>query len=105
MVGDLVRTRHEVGFGWGIYPVEAALIVDSNDVWQATIGGKLLRATGDHLVWTGTWVKIRDVDGAAPIGGIHQVVKITVTGAHTYVSNDILSHNIKSLRPETTDQT
>jgi hypothetical protein len=105
VAGDLVRTRHEVGSEWGIYPVEAMLIVDSDDVWQATIGGKLLRATGDHLVWTGAWVKIRDVDGAAPISGTHQVVKITVTGAHTYVSNDILSHNIKSIRPETTDQT
>jgi hypothetical protein len=104
-VGDLVRTRHEVGFGWGIYPVEAVLIVDSDDVWRATIGGKMLRATGDHLVWTGSWVKIRDVVGAEPIEGTHQVVKITVTGAHTYVSNDILSHNIKSIQPETADQT
>jgi hypothetical protein len=95
-VGDLVRTRHEGGFAWGIYPVEAVLIVDSDDVWQATIGGKLLRATGDHLVWTGSWVKIREVTGAEPVGGTHQVVKITVTGAHTYVSNGILSHNIKS---------
>jgi intein/homing endonuclease len=41
-------------------------------------------------------VKIRDVAGAEPVEGTHQVVKITVTGAHTYVSNDILSHNIKS---------
>jgi hypothetical protein len=103
-VGDLVRTRHEVGFAWGIYPVEAVLIVDSDDVWEATIGGKLLRATGDHLVWTGSWVKIRDVAGSEPVEGTHQVVKITVTGAHTYVSNDILSHNIKMIQPETANQ-
>ena len=34
---------------------------------------------------------------------IAAIVKITVTGAHTYVSNGILSHNIKaeqSLDPE-----
>jgi hypothetical protein len=96
-VGDEVYTRHEIGFRWGSYPVEAVSIVDSDDVWQATVGGKLLRATGDHLVYTGEWVKMRDL--GTKIAGTHQVVKITVTSAHTYVSNGVLSHNIKQSQP------
>lgn len=95
VVGDRLLTRHETALTWGIYPVEAIAIVDSDDVWAATIGGRDLRATGDHLVYTGKWVKMRDLPGAAKVEGTHQVVKMTVTAAHTYVSNGILSHNIK----------
>lgn len=94
-VGDKLWTRHEASLAWGTYPVEAIQIVDSDDVWEATIGGKLLRATGDHLVYTGEWVPMREI-------GIQtdpaRVVKMTVTSAHTYVSNGILSHNIKADR-------
>ncbi|WP_294312733.1 Hint domain-containing protein [uncultured Sphingomonas sp.] len=93
VVGDEVWTRHERTLRWGTYPVEAVTIVDSDDVWEATIGGKLLRATGGHLVYTGEWVEMRTI--GTKLAGTHQVVKITVTDAHTYVSNGILSHNIK----------
>ena len=93
VVGDMVWTRHERTLRWGAYPVEAVTIVDSDDVWEATIGGKLLRATGPHLVYAGEWVEMRTI--GTRIAGTHQVVKITVTDAHTYVSNGILSHNIK----------
>ena len=101
VVGDRLWTRHEnhlgdVGGGWGFYPVEAVSIADSADVWQATIGGRTLNVTGDHLVYTGTWVAMRDIgQPAAPA----KVVKMTVTSAHTYVSNGILSHNIKNNQP------
>ncbi len=95
MVGEKLLTRHDVTLAWGLYPVEAIMIVDSDDVWTAHVGGRDLRATGDHLVYIGTWVKMRDLSGAAKIDGTHQVVKMTVAGAHTYVSNGILSHNIK----------
>ena len=54
-----------------------------------------LDATGDHLVYVGTWVKLRELPGAEHLPGTHRVVKMTVTGAHTYVSNGVLSHNIK----------
>ncbi|AJP72265.1 phage tail protein [Sphingomonas hengshuiensis] len=99
--GDMVMTRHEerlsgIAGGWGAYPVEAVEIVASDDVWIATIGGKVLRATGDHLVFTGLWRRMRDIGSA---DGSGDVVKMTVTGAHTYVSNDVLSHNIKILEP------
>ena len=53
----------------------------------------MLRATGGHLVYTGEWVEMRTIGTRS--ADTHQVVKITVTDAHTYVSNGILSHNIK----------
>jgi hypothetical protein len=93
VVGDKLYTRHEVTLHWGIYPVEAIEIVDSDDVWEAAIGGRKLSATGDHLVYTGTWVKMRDLGVKIADAA---VVKMTVTGAHTYVSNGVLSHNIKN---------
>lgn len=93
VVGDMVWTRHERTLRWNAYPVEALAIVDSDDVWEASIGDRVLRATGSHLVFTGEWVAMRTI--GAKIAGKHQVVKITVTDAHTYVSNGILSHNIK----------
>jgi hypothetical protein len=93
VIGDRMWTRHEVTLAWGLYPVEAITVADSDDIWDAVIGGRTLRATGDHLVYTGTWTKMRDLGVAVP--GTFAVAKITVTGAHTYVSNGILSHNIK----------
>lgn len=99
VVGDRVRTRHEETLRWGFYPVEAVEIADSDDVWKATVDGKDLRATGDHRVYVGQWVMIRDLPGAAKVAGTLAIVKITVTGAHTYVTNGILSHNIKMDQP------
>jgi hypothetical protein len=98
VTGDRILTRHElrlneVGGGWGVFPVEAVVIADSEDVWQADVGGRQLRATGDHLVYTGAWVKMRDI--GTQIAGSHRIVKATVADAHTYVSNGVLSHNIK----------
>jgi len=99
IVGDRVWTRHEETLRWGFYPVEAVEIADSDDVWKATVDGKTLRATGDHRVFVGEWVMIRDIPGADRVTGTLPIVKITVTGAHTYVSNGILSHNIKANDP------
>jgi hypothetical protein len=91
-----VYTRHEATLNWGMYPVEAVEVVDSDDVWQVTVGKRELKATGDHRVYTGRWIMVRDLPTAVKLDGTHRVVKMTVTGAHTYVSNGILSHNIKA---------
>lgn len=131
MVSDRLRTRHEerlsgVAGGWGLYPVEAVEIVASDDVWTATIGGRVLRATGDHLVYVGTWRKMRDIGAkltpeeieemrsqAAFVAALARldiepsdvapgfvlVMKATVQSAHTYVSNGVLSHNTKFDEP------
>jgi len=98
VVGDLLRTRHEAqlmspGGGWGVYPVEAVAIVPDQPLYQATIAGKVLRGTADHQVYlAGVWKTLGDIGTEAGTG---DVVKMTVTGAHTYVSTQILSHNLK----------
>lgn len=100
VVGDRLLTRDEArlsdaGGGWGIYPVEAIAIVPDQPLLAATIGGKTLRGTADHLVYvTGGWTRLDDIDGASEAGS-GDVVKMTVTRAHTYVSDGILSHNLK----------
>lgn len=101
-VGDLIRTRHEAeltapGGGWGTFPVEAVAIVPAQPLYVATIGGQVLRGTADHLVYlAGVWTRLADIGTEAGTG---DVVKMTVTGAHTYVSNDVLSHNLKQQEP------
>ena len=137
-VGDRCYTRHEfrlseINGGWGLFPVEAVLITDSADIWDATIGGKYVCGTGPHRVWPGSWQRLdaigralsddekramrhRIADMFGPDGGGEAwrrwyaeeymidpdkaavpVVKVTVTDAHTYVSNGVLSHNIKQI--------
>lgn len=94
VVGEWVRTRHEATLEWGSYPVEWFEIAENEPVFKATIGGRELRATGPHLVWIdGLWKRM---DSIGVADGTASVVKMTVTGAHTYVSNGILSHNLKS---------
>lgn len=98
VVGDLIRTRHEAqlaapGGGWGVYPIEAVAIVPDQPLYSAVIAGRTLRGTADHQVYvTGGWTRLADLGSAAGTG---DVVKMTVTGAHTYVSNAVLSHNLK----------
>jgi hypothetical protein len=82
--------------------VEAVQIAVSDDLWEAEVGERLVRATGDHLVYTGTRVKMRDIGTLLP--GSHWIVKAMVRDAHTYVSNGILSHNIKMNQPELPSQ-
>lgn len=93
VVGDLLWTQHEDTMQWGVYPVEAIEVVPSDDVWFAQVGPSGLRATGGHRVWlSGGWVVMRDI--GVPTDAA-QVVRLTVTDAHTYISAGILSHNAK----------
>ncbi len=92
-VGDLLRTQHEKTLEWGEYPVEAISFADAS-VYLCKIDRNSIRATAEHRFYIGDqWVT------ASQIGqpdGSDTVAKITVTHAHTYVSNGILSHNVKA---------
>lgn len=93
-VGDMVRTKHERTMRWGNYPITAIEFVDE-PVLVATIEGKRLIATPEHRVLTGGhWRTMRELGGTD--AGVTQVAKISVADARTYVSNGLLSHNIKS---------
>lgn len=96
-VGTMLRTRHEMTRAWGEWPV-TAIGFAWEPVWRAEIDGATIRATRDHRLWIGdAWVRMGEIgrpDGKA------WVAKITVAGAHTYVSAGILSHNIKERMPD-----
>jgi uncharacterized membrane protein YgcG len=99
MVGDSLTTRHERTMEWGEYPVSRVEFVSAG-VWTATIDGKTLRATPEHRVWhDGAWIAMEQLGKP---DGRDVVAKITTLYAHTYISNGILSHNIKQF--ETVDQ-
>lgn len=94
--GMVLRTRHEHSLDWGNYPVCAISFVEA-DVFACLVEGKdgpvRIRATGDHRFWLGgEWVLARSI--GTPCGRA-RVARITVAGAHTYVSAGVLSHNIK----------
>jgi intein/homing endonuclease len=96
-VGTMLRTRHETSLEWGDWPV-TAIGFAYDPVWRAEIGGTAIRATRDHRFWIdGAWVRMGEIgrpDGKA------WVARITVAGAHSYVSAGILSHNIKERMPD-----
>lgn len=91
--GVLLRTQHHHTRAWGEYPVSNVEFA-SAEVYRAVIDGKVLRATADHKVWTGNrWQRMHQLgepDGRAI------VARISVADAQTYVSNGILSHNLKA---------
>lgn len=92
-VGDMVRTRHEKTMRWGDHRIEAIELVDE-PVMAVTVAGKRLVATPKHRLWVdGEW---RTVEALGGVGaGTREVAKISVEGARTYMSNGLLSHNIK----------
>ncbi|MDB5710880.1 MAG: Phage protein [Sphingomonas bacterium] len=96
-VGTMLRTRHETSLEWGDWPV-TAIGFAYDPVWRSEIGGTAIRATRDHRFWIdGAWVRMGEIgcpDGKA------WVARITVAGAHSYVSAGILSHNIKERMPD-----
>jgi hypothetical protein len=91
--GDRIWSQPENGDEWGEYRVTAAAIVRDEDLLRATIDGKELCGTPNHRVRVdGEWMTLVDL-GAAP-DGVGDVVKLSTT-SKTYVSNGILSHNLK----------
>mgnify|MGYP003148635483 CR=1 FL=1 len=95
-VGDMLRTRHETTMEWGDYPIEAIDFIEG-EVFMCKIGQVSIRATGDHRFYiSGQWIHAKDIGEPA---GIARVAKITVSEAHTYISDGVLSHNIKAGGP------
>lgn len=91
-VGDMVRTRHEETMVLGYFRVAAVETIEA-DVWLADFGGRKLRGTAYHRVWwQGAW---RVLSAFGVEDGRARVVLLTVERARTYISNGLLSHNIK----------
>lgn len=92
-VGDLLRTQDEHTLQWGDYPVSAIVFADE----LVFLAEGLPRATAAHRFWRDGWVRMETLGKP---DGIARVAKITVAGAHTYVSAGVLSHNIKARDPD-----
>jgi hypothetical protein len=110
-VGDMVYTQHEDTLAWGEHPVTAVEIVPDQ---------KRLKLTFDHTNFTCSyshkfyvegsgWTEVRDMSVGDVVSG-HEllsveeteagdVVKIQVEDAHTYISEDMLSHNKSLIDP------
>lgn len=95
--GMMIRTRHERTLAWGRYRVSAISFADEPVLACAIETGNgvvTIRATADHRFHVGgEWVRAADLGRPA---GMARVARITVQGAHTYVSAGVLSHNIKA---------
>jgi len=96
VVGDMLHTQPELDDGtlgdWGDYAVSAISFVE-DDVYELDIGTGRLRATAAHRMWIGGgWVRM---DALGSPAGTAMVAKITVDTAHTYVSDGVISHNLK----------
>jgi hypothetical protein len=96
VVGDMLWTVHEETMVAGDYPIEAIDFADE-DILVVVLSSGPLFGTPDHRVLTlAGWQTLRDLCGVP--AGRARVAKITVTDAHTYISNGALSHNIKQDR-------
>lgn len=109
-----VWTRHEKTGDWGPFPV-TAVSKEINNRWRLRTADDIeVVASANHRVftWRG-WVEIRDLlSGDMILGHSRQwhnvaergpvdegeVIKITVDDAHTYITEGLLSHNIKWYR-------
>lgn len=96
-VDTILRTRHERTMAWGEWPVLAISFHDEA-VFACQLEGAngpvTIRATARHrFLIDNRWIcacEIGEPDGSA------RVAKITVADAHTYISNGVISHNVKA---------
>jgi hypothetical protein len=104
-----VWTQHEETMEWGSYPVEHVEVVSDSDRCLVRFDDSEIVCSLTHKFYcNGEWVEAQDVEPGMvfsdhevlalepyPAG---DVVLITVSDAHTYLTEGVLSHN-KSPRP------
>lgn len=93
-VGRMLETEHERTGERGLYPVTAISFYDA-PVYECVFGDRVVRATALHrFKIDGEWRSAKSLGKPAGYG---RVAKITVQDARTYISNGVLSHNIKQI--------
>ena len=112
--GMLVYTQHETTKEWGEYPVTAVSFEDANR-WEVAIDNIKLVGSPNHRMLTEEgWIEIeRLMPGDIIMAhnklavvkyvkphSFGEVVKITVADAHTYLTEGLLSHNVKKIIDE-----
>ena len=115
-VGMVVRTQHEHTFAWGEFTVTAKEIVTQPKlevVFNYAPQGKTVIVSKSHRFWVDSrnaWINSEYLEAGDVINGYTvqetndlgdgPVVKITIDDAHTYIMEDLLSHNVKMLGGE-----
>lgn len=109
--GMLVYTQHETTKEWGDYPVTAVSFENANR-WEVVIDDIKFVGSPNHRMLTEEgWIEIErlmpgDIITAhnklavvkyAKPHSFGEVVKITVADAHTYLTEGLVSHNIKQI--------
>ena len=106
-VGDTVKTKHEDGLEDTVANVYQKKVYDSTRV-KATIGDKEIICSHGHRFYVDNkqaFIAVKDLENGDILSGKEftlleeysngPVVKISVENAQTYISEGILSHNIK----------
>lgn len=104
LVGMMVRTQHEDTLEWGDYPVEYVEIIPDADRAMIRFDGIDFVCSLTHKFYhEGDWVEAQDLEPGMVLSDKEvlsvepycsgDVVMITVSDAHTYISEGILSHN------------
>jgi hypothetical protein len=111
-VGDLVHTMHETLGVWDDYEIVSYEIVQQNKVQIEFTDGSTMIVSHTHkyLLNTGKWKQVFEFDGTEKLQkmngdsisiksikqiGKGDVIKMTVRDAHTYITEDLISHNFK----------
>jgi hypothetical protein len=109
-VGDMLHTIHEDTFVYGDFPVEFIQIIDQPKVEAEFDDGQKIIVSTTHKFLTAAneWKKIEDIAVGEAVRGLGDVtktlksvtslgngpvVKMTVTDAHTYIADGLVSHN------------
>lgn len=112
VIGEHVYTMHEYTKSWGYYTITNHELVTQPRIQLTFIDNTTLIASESHKVYLGrdTWYNISDLkigdcvvsrgSGMKEIINIQTlepgtVVSMEIQDAHTYISNNIISHNIK----------
>jgi hypothetical protein len=104
-VGDVLYTQHEDTLAWGEHPVTSVEIVPDQERLKLTFDHVEFICSFSHKfhVDGSGWTEVKDMSVGDSVSG-HKllgveetesgdVVKIQVEDAHTYISEDMLSHN------------
>jgi hypothetical protein len=109
-VGDMLHTIHEDTYVYGDFPVEFVQIIDQPKVEAEFDDGQKIIVSTTHKFLTSAneWKTIQDIAVGEAVRGLGKVtktlksitslgngpvVKMTVTDAHTYIADGLVSHN------------
>ena len=103
-VGDVVYTQHEDTLEWSNYPVEYVEIIPNQERIKVVFDDTEIVCSLTHKFYlNGSWVEAADIKEGDVLSDKEvirvepyesgAVVLITISEAHTYVSEGVLSHN------------